>query len=164
MFDYASFTWVFSLNITSNGSQSSMIWYTANLLVLIIPQEVPFVRNTVTFSNSSHLSNSLQSPKMNYLTYSESIAAGSKISDYCYYDTAQTMKDKVTVIFNLQAVSLINPDYVNVTSSSNWAYDWDDANSRISIDLNLFLHSDPSPNWQVRLEILSLCPNSYKFA
>lgn len=83
-------------------------------------------------------------------------------AQYCFYDSAKTIKDKIYLLPSLYQLRGTNPEYVNLTSKSNWIYEWNDTTT--SLDYNLTIISNISTTIIVVGDIMGLCPNSFKFA
>ena len=83
------------------------------------------------------------------------------MGNYCFYDSAKTIRDKIYLITSLLQVSIVNPEYINLTSKSNWMYEWNENTSVLSFDFTVSTYISFARH--VVLEVIGLCPNSFKF-
>ena len=79
-----------------------------------------------------------------------------------YYDQAKTIKDKVHLAPTITKVNLFNPVYVNLTSPSNWEYDWDNATANLNLQVSVETYISQAR--YVSVKVIGVCPNSFLFS
>lgn len=63
---------------------------------------------------------------------------------------------------SLLQLSVVSPEYVNLTSKSNWVYDWNSSTTTLYFDLTISAYNSQASYFV--MNVLGLCPNSYKYA
>lgn len=94
-------------------------------------------------------------------SYPLNFVVPSNFTSNCFYDSAKTIKDKIQLVPSLVQVSITNPYYVNLTSPTNWEYDWN--TSTVSVPFNVKVSTYVSNALYVVVKVLGVCPNSYMF-
>ncbi len=95
------------------------------------------------------------------LTFPQQFRLSPIIGNYCFYDSAKTIRDKIYLLPSLMRVNLQSPEYINLTSKSNWMYEWNESTTVLQFDLTISTYIPYSG--YVDLEVRGVCPNSFKF-
>lgn len=129
-------------------------------LIFALPGNSAFAKQDITTMIYSTIGN-------NYFiltnqTYKHQVNLASIIKQTCYRDAAKTIKDQVHIMPSITQISINNPSYINLTSPTNWAYDWN--NNTSILDFYLTISAYVSQAQYVAMTVLSVCPNSYTFS
>ena len=72
------------------------VWYSVRIYLLLLPNDVPFSLYFFQKKNYSQIGSNLYTPTLK--TFPLSFPIKPSFRDYCYYDSAQTIKDKIYVL------------------------------------------------------------------
>ena len=101
-----------------NQLNQAFVWYSVRFLIFMAPKLSPIKVQTLTAMIYSTLGTSLYS--MTNSSFPLQFALSAPFYDSCYYDSGKTIKDKIHLVPALTKVSIQNPNYINLTSLSNW--------------------------------------------
>lgn len=142
-----------------NQLNQAFLWYSVRFLLFMAPKNSPIKVQTLTAMIYSTLGTSLYS--MTNHTFPLQFSLSAPFYDSCYYDSTKTIKDKIHLAPALTKVNIQNPNYVNLTSLSNWEYDWN--GSMLSVNFEVIVSSYISQALYVMVQVVGVCPNSYLF-
>ena len=143
-----------------NSYNSNYVWYNLRFLIFALPPNAAIAKQDITTMIYSTIGNNLFT--LTNKTYTQTVTLPNSLKQLCYRDKANgNIKDKVHLIPSITQISINNPSYVNLTSPSNWAYDWN--NSTSSLNYYLTISAYVSQAQYVTTTVLAACPNSYTF-
>jgi len=147
------------VNSAINQLNQGFVWYSVRFLLFMVPKQSPIKVQTVTAMIYSTLGSSLYT--MTNSSFPLQFSLSAPFYDSCFYDSAKTIKDKIHLAPALTKVNIENPNYINLTSLSNWEYGWD--SSMLSVDFEVRVSSYISQALYVVVQVIGMCPNSYMF-
>jgi hypothetical protein len=108
---------------------AAFVWYSINLVMFIGPRGGPMEVQTLTSLIYADLGGNLYTLSNYsfpfYFNFTTSFTQG------CFLDEAKTIKTKVVLVPALNKVSIDKVAFVNLTSASDWEYDWDNTTTSL---------------------------------
>lgn len=137
----------------------NFIWYSFKLILFLVPIDSPASLQSFTKTITVDIG------VTGSITHTEFLV-GFNVSDTfkggCYYDSAKTAQDKIHLVPSLAQISIVNPHYVNLTSTNNWEYDWDTTTTLLQFLANITTTAKVHAYFMI-FNIMGFCPNSYMF-
>ena len=118
----------------ANSVADPAVWFSVRIFIFLLPSDVPFMK-ALPLSKSLYIPFYGNISTLNNHRFTMQVPVIPSFALFCFYDSAQSIKDKIHLLPSLTQVGVVNPEYANLTSQSNWVYDWDESTTILTFDI-----------------------------